>query len=108
MKITKQALEHILGNCFLDDYAMATAKQMAYNKERAIRAAIDYFFGDGLWTESMLDKVAAFTHHHDGREIFTMNDIDMLEFGPIQTNTIVDRHSVICQFSQEIKVLYHD
>lgn len=87
------------------DSVEKTESVLLFQKEQALKAALDHYFKGG-WTEEDVAELAVMECHHDGVEIFKINGQEMLKFGAIKQYVDVDGSKVICRFSQSIEVLY--
>ena len=86
--------------------AFYAASVMASRKEQAIKAAIDFYFQGSPWDETTIEEKAGMNIDADGAETFFINSVDLIRFGPLQSNIIIEDEKVMCTYTQPILELY--
>ena len=75
-------------------------------KEKALKAAIDWYFKGGRWDESVLEEYAGINVDPDGTETFYIGDTQLIRFGPLESKIDIEDERVMLLFSQPILELY--
>jgi len=81
-----------------------TVRQFAHEREKAITIALNKYFQGESWDESLISNDMEIIYDQYGYEKLSINNILVIEFGPIVTQTTITDGKVTCKFQQSIKV----
>jgi hypothetical protein len=86
--------------------AYLAASEISKARERAIEAALDYYFKSSSWDEEALAALGCMTHHADGTEVFSMGLDNLVKFGAAVSKIDIDRNCALLSYTIEITELY--
>ena len=86
--------------------AFEVASLLTGKKERAIENALDHVFGEGKWEEETVKDACWLQVKDDKSEVFYINNLPMVYFGPIETDITITHNSALATYKQTIKDLY--
>lgn len=88
------------------EQAFYISSVMAAKKEQAYKAAINHYFNGERWDETILGEYAGVNISPDGTEVFYIGETELIKFGPLESNTVIEDDKVSCLFNQKIEKLY--